>query len=203
MQKKHLLFALVLGAFTLMQVGCSTYSFTSRSNCINAIDIESNRQVADIEVHYKKKVSSTSDFQKFASQAKQQAVYQCIMEHNIDVLVDPIFEVEHRSMSGYRATVTGFAGYYKVGLNAMDEMAQKSYSKETIEKYLLLNDPNFYQYYYQKGEKGNVYNIKCETKVQEKRSFMTPDPAKKKCKAPKKERKQKKDGNLFQNMMAQ
>jgi hypothetical protein len=201
MQKKHFLIALALGAITLVQVGCTTYDFTSRSNKVNALDIDSNKQFADIEVNYQKNVTATSDFQKFPNQARQQAVFQCIMNNDIDVLVDPIFQVEHRPVTGYRATVSGFAGYYKVGKDGLDQIVEKKYSKETIEKYLLLTNPDFYQYYYQKSSDGNVYNIKCETKVSDKQTFLKQSQPKKKDKADKKKRKAKKEGNLFSRML--
>jgi hypothetical protein len=117
---------------------------------------------ADIDVNYQKKVTATSGFLKFQNQAKQEAIYRCIMNSGIDVLIDPIFQIENRLFKGYRATVTGFAGYYKQGLNGLDQVVEKKYQQEDIDKYLLLTDPSYYQYYYQKeGNSGNVYNIKC------------------------------------------
>ena len=162
MQKKVLFFALVLGGLMLVQAGCTTYSYTSRSTSVRQRVINSHEATADIEINYQKKVTATSDFQKFPNQAKQQAIYQCIMNSGIDVLIDPIFQIENRPITGYRATVTGFAGYYKVGLNGLDEIVDKNYKQEDIDKYLLLTDPNYYEYYYQKeGNSGNTYNIKC------------------------------------------
>lgn len=164
MQKKLFLFSLVLIGLMFVQVGCTTYSYTSRSTGVNQRAINSTQATADIDINYQKKVTATSDFQKFQGQAKQEAVYRCILNSGIDVLIDPIFQVEHRPITGYRATVTGFAGMYKKGLNALDEVVAKKYTKEDIDKYLLLTDPSYYQYYYQKeGKSGNVYNIKCAT----------------------------------------
>lgn len=166
MQKKVLFFALVLGGLMLVQAGCTTYSYTSRSTSVRQRVINSHEATADIEINYQKKVTATSDFQKFPNQAKQQAIYQCIMNSGIDVLIDPIFQIENRPITGYRATVTGFAGYYKVGLNGLDEIVDKNYKQEDIDKYLLLTDPNYYEYYYQKeGNSGNTYNIKCAAPV--------------------------------------
>ena len=174
MQKKSLLFSLVLGGLLLVQVGCTTYSYTSRSTSVNQRVINSSQATADMDINYKKKVTATSDFQKFPNQAKQQAIYQCIMNNDIDVLVDPIFQVENRPITGYRATVTGFAGYYKEGMNGLDEVIDKKYKKEDIEKYLLLTDPSFLQYYYQKSSgNGNVYNIKCTTQSSKASSSIT------------------------------
>jgi hypothetical protein len=174
MQKKSLLFSLVLGGLLLVQVGCTTYSYTSRSTSVNQRVINSSQATADMDINYKKKVTATSDFQKFPNQAKQQAIYQCIMNNDIDVLVDPIFQVENRPITGYRATVTGFAGYYKEGMNGLDEVIDKKYKKEDIEKSLLLTDPSFLQYYYQKPSgNGNVYNIKCTTQSSKASSSIT------------------------------
>ena len=162
MKKKCILFALVLGGLMLVQVGCTTYSYTSRSTSVNQRAINSTQATANIEINYQKKVTASSDFLKFPNQAKQEAIYRCIMNSGIDVLIDPIFQIESRPITGYRATVTGFAGYYKVGLNGLDEVVEKNYKQEDIDKYLLLTDPSYYQYYYQKeGNSGNVYNIKC------------------------------------------
>ena len=161
MQKKTLFLALVLGGMMLMQVGCSSYSYTSRSTDVSKRVINSTEATADLVIDYKKKVSASSDYLKFPNQAKQQAIYQCIVKNDIDVLVDPIFEVEKRG-SNYRAKVLGFAGYYQEGVNELDEVIIKNYEKEDIEKFLLLTDPEFRQVYYGKGcGKGNVYNIKC------------------------------------------
>ena len=179
-----------------MQVGCSSYSYTSRSTSVNQHAISSTQATADIEINYSQKVTASSDFQKFPSQAKQEAIYRCIMNSGIDVLIDPIFQIENRSVTGYRATVTGFAGHYKAGKNEMDEMIEKNYSKEDIEKFLLLTDPNFYQYYYQKESgNGNVYNIKCTTQNAKSSSSILPvnNMAKPKAKKAKKERKSRKN----------
>lgn len=159
MQKKILLFAIVLGAIALVQMSCSTYTYTSRSNRVNLYDVNSNPAAADLDINYQKKVTATSDRQKSSTQAIQQAMYQCVMNNNIDVVVDPIIQLQQSGLK-FRATVTGFAGYYKNGLNPLDQVVDKKYKKEDVEKFLLLTDPNFYQYYYQTNENGNVYNIK-------------------------------------------
>lgn len=160
MKKKNVLFSLALGSVCLILTGCSSYSYTSRSTTINQFTVQSNVPTADIDIDYKHKVTATSDFQKFPSQAKQQALYQCILNNNIDVVVDPIVQVEQRGLSNYRATITGFAGYFKEGKSGIDATVEKKYSKEDVEKYLLLTDPTFYKFYYNRGE-GHQYNIKC------------------------------------------
>lgn len=163
MKKKSLFYVFVLGSIALMQIGCSTYSYTSRSTSINRLDIESKQQNAEIKIDYNKKITAVSDFQKLIFQAKEQAIYQCIMNNDVDIIIDPIFQIENRGVGKYRATVTGFAGYYKNGLSGIDEVTIKKYSRSDIENYLLLTDPNFYQHCYNTQTSGDskVYNIKC------------------------------------------
>ena len=164
MQKKNLLIALVLGAVALVQVGCSEYSYTSRSTTVDRRTVSSSEAVADLRIDYKKKVTATSNLLKMASQAKQQAIYQCIMNNGIDVLVDPIFQIEKHGKK-YRATVNGFAGYYEVGKDGLDQVIEKQYKQEDIEKYLLLTNPDFYKFYYRNSKGGgNVYYIHCNEK---------------------------------------
>lgn len=197
MKQKNLLYALALGAIVLVQSGCTSYSYTSRSTRVNQNDIYASEQVADVTVDYKKKITATSDFQKFPNQAKQQAIYQCIMDNGVDVIVDPIFKIENRPITGYRATVTGFAGYIKTGKKEIDRMIESGYSREDIEKYLLLIDPSFYQYYYQNGGQGNVYNIKCTTAAPAKVTLPVVNTKAKGMKA-KKAKKEKK--NFFKKL---
>jgi hypothetical protein len=199
MKQKNLLYALALGAIVLVQSGCTSYSYTSRSTRVNQNDIYASEQVADVTVDYKKKITATSDFQKFPNQAKQQAIYQCIMDNGVDVIVDPIFKIENRPITGYRATVTGFAGYIKTGKKEIDRMIESGYSREDIEKYLLLIDPSFYQYYYQNGGQGNVYNIKCTTAAPAKVTLPVVNTKAKGMKA-KKAKKEKK--NFFKKLFA-
>lgn len=199
MKQKNLLYALALGAIVLVQSGCTSYSYTSRSTRVNQNDIYASEQVADVTVDYKKKITATSDFQKFPNQAKQQAIYQCIMDNGVDVIVDPIFKIENRPVTGYRATVTGFAGYIKTGKKEIDRMIESGYSREDIEKYLLLIDPSFYQYYYQNGGQGNVYNIKCTTAAPAKVTLPVVNTKAKGMKA-KKAKKEKK--NFFKKLFA-
>lgn len=199
MKKTNLLYALVLGVIVLVQAGCTSYSFTSRSTRVNQNDIYASEQVADVTVDYKKKITSTSDWQKFPNQAKQQAIYQCIMDNGVDVIVDPIFKIENRPITGYRATVTGFAGYIKTGKKEIDRMIESGYSREDIEKYLLLIDPSFYQYYYQNGGQGNVYNIKCTTAAPAKVTLPVVNTKAKGMKAQKAKKEKK---NFFKKLFA-
>ena len=78
-------------------------------------------------------------------------------------------------------------------------MIESGYSREDIEKYLLLIDPSFYQYYYQNGGQGNVYNIKCTTAAPAKVTLPVVNTKAKGVKA-KKAKKEKK--NFFKKLFA-
>ena len=150
MKKFFLPFAMV---FVL--VGCSTYQYSARMLSIDKQGVQMTETVVDVLPDYEKVVTETSDYQISSNEAVKAAAYKCIVENDIDVLVDPIIRVESQK-NKYRATVTGFAGNYKAAEAGVD--AVKEYSKDDIEKYKLLNDPDFARYYYGHGT-GDSYFI--------------------------------------------
>ena len=143
--------------------GCSTFQYSSRSVDVRNRNIGTKETAAEVVADYGRVVTATSDYQVSKSEAIREAEYRCIMENKIDVVVDPVFKVEFSPMSlskKYRATITGYAGMYKQAPAGVD--AVKSYSKEEIEKYKLLSDPSFPQYYYNNGT-GDSYYINSST----------------------------------------
>lgn len=150
MKKFFLPFAMV---FVL--VGCSTYQYSARMLSVDKQGVQMTETVVDVLPDYDKVVTETSDYQISSNEAVKAAAYKCIVENDIDVLVDPIVRVESQK-NKYRATVTGFAGNYKAAGAGVD--AVKEFSKDDIEKYKLLNDPDFARYYYGHGT-GDSYFI--------------------------------------------
>ncbi len=143
--------------------GCSTFQYSSRSVDVRNRNIGTKETAAEVVADYGRVVTATSDYQVSKSEAIREAEYRCIMENKIDVVVDPVFKVELSPLSlskKYRATITGYAGMYKQAPAGVD--AVKSYSKEEIEKYKLLTDPSFPQYYYNNGT-GDSYYINSST----------------------------------------
>src|ERR1700761_2006165 len=65
--------------------------------------------VVDVDVDFKTRVKGQSGKSKTIMQAKDQAYFQALVTNNIDVLVDPVYEVVTHGKKS-RATVTGFAG---------------------------------------------------------------------------------------------
>ena len=154
MRKNHLILLLVVMALS----SCSTYQYTARQTNVQRRDICTHEQMAGIDVNYGKQVTATSDFQLTRQDAIQEAEYICIQQSKIDVIVDPIIKVEYnpfRIKTRYRATITGYAGTYKEEPTVLEK--SKEYTLEEIEKYKLLTDPTFPQYYYNNGAQGDQY----------------------------------------------
>jgi hypothetical protein len=140
---------------------CTTYQYSARQTSINPREMDTKVQRAGLKVDYNRKVTATSNYQLTRKDAIAEAEFMCIQDEKIDVVVDPILKIEFNPFKfkkNYRATIIGFAGVYEHAENRLDE--SKKYSIEDIEKFKLLNDPNFLPYYYQKHlpNGGDVYN---------------------------------------------
>ena len=138
--------------------GCSTYQYTARQVDVLRRSIGTQEQMAGIDVNYDKQVSGTSDYQLTRHDAIEEAEFLCIQDSKIDVVVDPIIKVEYnpfKAKKRYKATIVGFAGKYKQAPTALDK--SKEYSLEDIEKYKLLSDLSFPQYYYGQSAEGDNY----------------------------------------------
>ncbi len=161
--KKNLLLWLAAGSALLLS-GCSstlTSTYTSRVAPIEDRSIQSSSMMADMEADFSKIVTAKSDPQQTKTDAVLNAQYKCIMENKIDVIVDPIYKVTiAENGSRYVVELTGYAGYYKKAETTNPVEYVKDYSVEDIEKYKLLTDPSFYQYYYNKNSNntGDVTN---------------------------------------------
>ena len=169
--KKLFLLPLIM-AFVL--TGCSTYQYSSRSVDIKKQHIGTKNSAAELVVDYNRTVTATSDYQMSKAEAIREAEYKCINENKIDVIVDPIVNVEHVPMqvqNKYRATITGFAGTYKEAPAGVD--AVKDYKMEDVEKYKMLTDPTFPQYYYNKGTGDSYYINSTNQSAKQKGSSLT------------------------------
>ena len=150
----------LLLAFVL--TGCSTYQYSARTVGVNRHNVHTKPIAVEVVPDYGRKVTASSEYQLTKNDAISEAEYRCIAENNIDVVVDPIIKLERTPLhpqKKYRATITGYAGNYKEAKAGVEAVAE--YNKEDIEKYKLLSDPDFAQYYYSKGA-GDVYYINSE-----------------------------------------
>jgi len=159
---------LLIGAVAAMS-SCTTYSYTSRSQQVTGRRISETPKVAEVEADFTKKITVIGDWAMSANAAKLSAEYKAIVENKIDVLVDPIYKITIAPVfnttdgapwytMSYRAEATGFAGTYKRLMTQEEQINQlKDVAKSDIEKYKMLNEPEFYKYYYQsKAKQGDM-----------------------------------------------
>ncbi len=130
-----------VAVLALALTGCSSYTFTSRSNMIDRVNIEQAPMIVDVRPDFNKRIEAESRRRQSANQAMEEAKYNAIVENKCDVIVDPIYKVEKQG-GKYRAYLTGFAGYYKNARTIYEDIQLlKDVRKEDLEKYLILKDP--------------------------------------------------------------
>ncbi|MCQ2348774.1 MAG: hypothetical protein MJZ65_06305 [Paludibacteraceae bacterium] len=151
----------VLAFVAIIATSCSTYQYTARQTNIEQKNIITSPTVVDIRVDYAKRINVTSQRCKTQTEAMQEARYLAIVNNNIDVLVDPIYKIERKpaGMRKYVVSLTGFAGYFTNSRTMLEDMKQlKEFSREDIEKYLILHQPEVLKYMNQEGEVVNIYH---------------------------------------------
>lgn len=137
---------------------CSAYRYSSRQISVEKHNITASPTVVDVEVDYTKRIVETSRNCKNQLEALQEAKYNAIVNNKIDILVDMIYKVEQKGTK-YRVTVTGYAGYYKNSRSLYEDMKLLGeISKENVEKYIILHNPEVIKYINQKGETVNIYH---------------------------------------------
>ena len=100
--KKIILFSIAsLGLLSLHS--CSSVAYSYRAVDVNKKNLIAQEVVVDVKLDVKNKISSTSSKRKSVDEAIDEAYYKAIVDNNIDVVVDPIFEV---TTSGKRPTNT-------------------------------------------------------------------------------------------------
>ena len=77
------------------------------------------------------------------------------------MVVDPVFKIEYNPLKmkkKFKATIIGFAGLYEERPTLLDE--SKKYTIDDIEKFKLMYDPSFLDYYYRQPQPqgGDTYN---------------------------------------------
>ena len=146
---------------SMFLASCTTYQYTGRQTNIRNRSIDGTEQRAGIKVDYNKRVTATSNYQLTRSDAINEAKFLCIQNEKIDVVVDPIIKIEYNPLKlkkQYKATIIGFAGKFEERPTLLDESMM--YTIDDIEKFKLMYDPSFLDYYYRQPlpQGGDVYN---------------------------------------------
>ena len=96
---------------------CSVTNHTYRTVQVNKEPIIVEDVVVDVKVDLTKPIKTTSSKRNSADEATQEAYFKAITENNIDLVVDPVFEISTTDKflffgGKYVAKLTGYAGYY-------------------------------------------------------------------------------------------
>lgn len=151
-----------LMAVVLVLSSCSTYQYTARQTNINRQDINMAPTVVDVKPDYSKRIEVTSGWCDTKEEAMNECKYVAITSQKIDVVVDPIYKLEMRKgklRRNFKATLTGFAGYYTNSRTMYEDMEQlKKFSREEIENYLIMHNPEVLKYLNAQGDVVNIYH---------------------------------------------
>lgn len=152
------IFFSTLCALTLAFTGCTTYQYGARQANINRHDIEATPTVVDVKPDFSKRIEVTSSWQKTKEDAMAECQYMAITNYKVDIVVDPIYRLEVRRRK-CKATLVGFGGYYiNPRTQYEDIQAIQRYSRDDIEKYLILHHTEVLKYMNAKGEVVNIYH---------------------------------------------
>ena len=183
----------------LVLASCTEYQYTSRSSAIRKANIPSQTYGAEVSVDFSRKVSATSNYQRTRSAAMREAEYLCLLQ-GVDVVVDPIARIEVRSIwhkKRYKVELTGYVGTYEQVKTGIDAFVEKNFSLEDIEKYKLLTEEDFADYYYAKPDGGNVTNYYIKSNITQPKGSTGLADSMVKSKAAKKASKKKGESKFF------
>lgn len=168
-----------LCALAMVFTACSTYQYGARHADINRQAITATPTVVDVKPDFNKRVNVTSTWQRTKQDAMAECQYMAIMNNKIDIVVDPIYKIEFRPtrMKKWKAELVGFAGYYVNPRTQYEDIKElQKFSREDIEKYLILHDSEVLKYLNAKGEVVNIYHNNCPPKKADKASAPKPEP---------------------------
>lgn len=122
----------------------SFYTYTSRSEKINSVQLQATTTLVDIDVDFQHRVIAESGWCLNEKNAKDEALYNATIQNKIDIIVDPIFKTEYNSRTKQvKVSVVGFAGKYVNPRPAIQDIQQlKDVDMENIEKHVILNNPS-------------------------------------------------------------
>lgn len=173
--KKILFVALCALAMT----SCTIYQYQGRDAAINRQDIKAAPTIVDVRADFTKHINTTSDWHLTKEDAMAECRYLAIMNNNIDLVVDPVYKIAyrpHKARKKYQAYMTGFAGYYANSRTvAGDIELLTKFTREQIENYLLMHNPEIMKYLYNNQE-GDVITIYSDHNACPPRPEMAPAP---------------------------
>lgn len=145
--KKIILFSIAsLGLLSLNS--CKSVGHTYRTVDVSKKNVIAQEVVVDVKLDVKNKISSTSSKRNSVDEAIDEAYYKAIVDNNIDVVVDPIFEVTTSDKILFFggksvAKLTGFGARYENPRNKLEAVKElKTIDTTDVEKFERLYGKN-------------------------------------------------------------
>lgn len=157
---KKIVYTLLLISF---MTSCTFYKYTNqdssepdRVNTIsNNVSLTAKKDFAvDVRIDLDKIVTGVSQNHADENDARNEAYYNCIVENDIDLVIDPLFKKITNEAPGifkmfyknqYRYEIRGYAGYYENPRDAGDETLQNLKDQLAIEQTQLEIDKIAYE----------------------------------------------------------
>lgn len=127
---------------------CSVTNHTYRGVQVNTKNIITDDVVVDVKVDITKPIKSSSSKRNSEEDARNEAYFKAITENNIDLVIDPIFEVSTSDKFLFFggksiAKLSGFAGYYSNPRNKRDAVKDLQALKiQDLENFQKMYFPN-------------------------------------------------------------
>ena len=157
---KKIIYTLILTSF---MTSCSFYKYTNQDTCepdrvntiSNNVSLTAKKDFAvDVRIDLDKIVTGVSQNHADENDARNEAYYNCIVENDIDLVIDPLFKKITNEAPGifkmfyknqYRYEIRGYAGYYENPRDAGDETLQNLKDQLAIEQTQLEIDKIAYE----------------------------------------------------------
>ena len=131
---------------------CTFYKYTNQDTCepdrvktiSNDVSLNAKKEFAvDVKIDLDKIVTGVSQNHLDKNDARNEAYYNCIVENDIDLVIDPLFKLITNEAPGifkmfyknqYRYEIRGYAGYYENPRDAGNEKLQNLKNQLAIEQ---------------------------------------------------------------------
>ncbi len=141
--KKIILFTIAFVGLASLN-SCKSVGYTYRTVDINKENVLAQQVVVDVKLDVKNKITCTSSKRNSVAEAMDEAYYKALVDNNIDVVVDPIFEVTTTDKILFFggksvAKLSGFGARYENARSKLDVVKElKTIDTTDVKKFDML-----------------------------------------------------------------
>jgi hypothetical protein len=123
---------------------CKSVGYTYRTIDVNKENVMAQQVVVDVKLDVKNKITAVSSKRNSVSEAMDEAYYKALVDNNIDVVVDPIFEVTTTDKILFFggksvAKLSGFGARYENARSKLDVVKElKTIDTTDVKKFDML-----------------------------------------------------------------